>query len=263
MNPEIQLLADLDAALAHVFSQVEQRPYGLLSYNTTNPMHHSANVARRIHTDDPEAAIAGIVAFYRSHSLKPRVRVNQLTVPADLVARLQAHGFTTSPSVTQVMRWDGPAMEHRPDPSIPVRLADQSDVSTLARIGGEDDPAAQHGWLGRKVRAQVGHPAIRYYLALLDGQPAGCAYVFLGPAAGLVEDVATLSASRGRGVATALIAAIQADAPTPLLLEVDAPNAARIYARAGFRDCGSNHETHCWLEATSSPLRHGSIKVDR
>jgi len=26
MNPEIQLLADLDVALAHVFSQVEQRP---------------------------------------------------------------------------------------------------------------------------------------------------------------------------------------------------------------------------------------------
>ncbi len=46
MNPEIQLLADLDAALAHVFSQVEQRPYGLLSYNTANPAHHSANVAR-------------------------------------------------------------------------------------------------------------------------------------------------------------------------------------------------------------------------
>ncbi len=254
MNPEIHLLADLDAALAHVFSQVEQRPYGWLSYNTTNPAHHSANVARRIHTDDPEAAIADIVAFYRSHGLQPRVRVNQLTVPTDLVARLQAHGFTTSPSASQAMRWDGPAAARYQDPSITVRRADESDVSTLARIGGEDDPSAQHGWLGRKVRNQIGHPAIRYYLALLDGEPAGCAYVFQGPAAGLVEDVATLSALRGRGVATALIAVMQAEASTPLLLEVDAPNAVRIYARAGFRDCGTNHETHCWLEG---PLNRG------
>jgi len=67
MNPEIQLLADLDAALAHVFSQAEQRPYGWLSYNTTNPAHHSANMARRIHTDDPEAAITDIVALVAPH----------------------------------------------------------------------------------------------------------------------------------------------------------------------------------------------------
>jgi predicted GNAT family acetyltransferase len=249
MNPEIVQLAELDAAVSYVYSQVEERPYGLLAYNTANPDHHSANVARRIRAEDPEAAIADIVAFYRSHGLKPRVRVNQLTVPTDLVARLQAHGFTTSSSATQVMHWAGPAAQPRPDPSVTVRRAGVADVATLARIGAEDEPSAQHGWHGRKVQAQISHPAVRSYLASLDGKPAGCAYVFQSLAVGLIEDVATLSASRGRGVATALIAVIQAEASTPLLLEVEAANAARIYARAGFRDCGKNHETNCWLEA--------------
>ena len=81
MNPAIRQLIKLDAALAHVYSQVEERLYGALSYDETNPDHHSANVARNIHTHDADAAIAGIVAFYRARRLTLRVKVNQLTVP--------------------------------------------------------------------------------------------------------------------------------------------------------------------------------------
>jgi GNAT superfamily N-acetyltransferase len=247
MHPAIKQIIDLDIALAYVYSQVEQRPYGLFSYNEANPHHHSANMVRRVRTEDPEGAIAGIIAFYRAHRLTPRVKLNEMSEPADMAARLAAHGFTGEPLATRVMQWLGPAGQNDADRAIIIRRAGPSDQPALAQIGAEDDPSAQEGWFGRKLQAQLQHPAIRYYLASVGGQPAGCAYVFQGPEAGLIEDVATLTSFRRRGVATALITAIQNDATGPLLLEVIDEGAARVYARAGFHDCGEYRETLCWL----------------
>ena len=247
MNQAAQQMFNLDIALSRLFSQVEERPYGLLFYNEDNPGHHTANSARRIRADDPEAVIEQIIAFYRVRRLRPRIKVNDGSEPADLAARLEARGFVVEPSAPRVMQSAPRSSPYTPPAPITVRRALAADRPTIVHIGSEGTAGPDNDWYARKLRYLLPQPAVRYYLASFDGEPASTACVFQGTGVALIEDVATLPAYRERGLATALIARIQAEATTPLLLEVEAENAARLYARAGFRDCGELRETMCWL----------------
>ncbi len=247
MNQAVRQMFALDSALSRLFSEVEERPYGLLFYNEANPNHHAANRAREIRADDPAAAIEDIITFYRARRLKPRVSVNDLTRPADLAARLQSRGFTVEPSATRVMQSQPRLKPYTPQAPITIRRAVETDRAAIMRIDEDATAGSDNAWLDRKLQYLLPHPAVRYYLASFDGEPAGAACVFESGGWALIEDVATFPAFRGRGLATALIASIQAETTTPLLLEVAAENAARIYRRADFEDRGELRETTCWL----------------
>src|SRR5436190_16153583 len=78
---------------ARAYSTIEARPWGVLLHNAANPDHNSANNARQIRSADPEATIDEIIAFYRQLGLTPRVQIDDMTQPTDMVERLVARGF--------------------------------------------------------------------------------------------------------------------------------------------------------------------------
>jgi putative acetyltransferase len=124
-------------------------------------------------------------------------------------------------------------------------LAPTADVR---RLLGELD-----AWLAARYRPEQRHgldvdalfrSPVRFFLATLDGAPVGCGGVALFDAFAEVKRMYVREASRGRGVAQALLARIEAEARaaghTCLRLEtgVHQPAARRLYERAGFRECG-------------------------
>jgi GNAT superfamily N-acetyltransferase len=240
----------LQLAFLTLYAQVRKRPWGLLLYNLENPHYYEANGARYIRTDNPEATIAEIIQFYRTRRLTPRVIVDRATEPSDFRQRLEAHGFESSKHNFRIMRWQG---EPLAAPVLPagaeIVQAGQEHVEAIVTIEAEDAPWSGSDWLRRRTRTLLAAPSVRYYIAWVDGEPAATAMCFQTATAGLVESVATRPAYRRRGLASALIARIQAETCTPLLLDVEEANAERIYVRRGFVVVADAPEWSCWLPA--------------
>lgn len=239
---------ELDLTLAYVHSQVEERPWGLLCANPANPDHHDSNSARRVRAERPAEAIAQLTAFYRGLGLTPRAKVDDLTVPRDFVARLEAEGYSTVATVLQVMTWAGKA-PGRPElaPGVTITRAGPEQLAEVTRVQAEGFGASESGWIAGFLRAELAHPAVRCYLAYVEGVAAASLSVLDAQPIGLISNVATVPEFRGRGLATALVALAQMESRGPLLLEVVEENAERIYRRAGFETRGELHQTSCWL----------------
>lgn len=129
---------------------------------------------------------------------------------------------------------------------ITVELADTAtpDVRELleelnAALDGPYAADQQHG-LSLDALFQ---PGVRFFVARLDGEAAGCGGVALLDGYAEVKRMYARESARGKGVADALLARIEAEARsaglTCLRLETgryqDA--AIRFYERAGFREC--------------------------
>ena len=90
--------------------------------------------------------------------------------------------------------------------------------------------------------AGMTHPALRPWVARLDGDPAACLATIDGPDGDCsLQFVATAPAARGRGLATALVRCALRDArergATTVSLEASAMGAP-VYARLGYRAFG-------------------------
>jgi ribosomal protein S18 acetylase RimI-like enzyme len=92
------------------------------------------------------------------------------------------------------------------------------------------------------VRARLdAGPAFTHLLALLGGEPVGCAAAFVGDGGGEVQHVVTLPAVRRSGIGTALtVAALRTVAARGAATAVltSSPAGLRIYQRLGFRRVG-------------------------
>jgi N-acetylglutamate synthase-like GNAT family acetyltransferase len=240
----------LQLAFLRLYTRVRERPWGLLLYNTENPNYYEANGARYIRTDDADATIAEIISFYRTRRLTPRVIVDQATQPSNFRKRLEDHGFECAQSNFRIMIWEGENLQSPPLPSgVEIRRATQNDVEPIVTIEAEDSPWSGTDWLRRRTQTLIAAPSVRYYVAWMNGQPAAAAMCFQTEDRGLIESVATRPAYRRRGLASAIIARIQSDSGTPLLLEVEEDGAERIYARRGFILAADAPEWQCWLPA--------------
>jgi putative acetyltransferase len=102
-------------------------------------------------------------------------------------------------------------------------------------------PEQQHGLTLDEIFA----PHVRFYVATLNGDPAGCGAVALNGGWAEVKRMYTRPAVQGRGVARAVLDRLEADARGAgaqwLRLETgDVLTAAMaLYRRAGFRPCGA------------------------
>ena len=108
-----------------------------------------------------------------------------------------------------------------------------------AELASEYPPEQRHGL----PLAALFQPHIRFFTARLDGAPAGCGGVALFDDFAEVKRMYVRPAMRGRGVAQALLARIEAEAKAAglvwLRLETgDKQRAAiRMYERGGFARC--------------------------
>jgi GNAT superfamily N-acetyltransferase len=239
---------ELDAAAAQVHSDVETYSWGWLFHNVGNPDHHSSNIARRIQTNDPHATIAHIVDFYQTRRLTPRVRVDDLTMPANFAAQLEAYGFIIDYNVLRVMTWnDVPPPPPPASSDITIRRAGIADIDDVTRVQAEGFGNETTYWLEGCLRYELVHPSIRCYLAFVDDVAAATVTVFDDTNWGLVTNVATTPPYRRRGLATTLMRQVQSESIHPLLLEVVEDDAQRVYERVGFSVQGELHQSSCWL----------------
>jgi putative acetyltransferase len=108
-------------------------------------------------------------------------------------------------------------------------------------LAAEYLPEQQHG-LSLEAIFQ---PHVRFFLARIDGAAVGCAGVAFFATFAEVKRMYVRDGVRGRGVARALLARIEAETLasglTLLRLETGErqPAAIRLYDRAGFRRCGA------------------------
>ncbi|AKJ00185.1 acetyltransferase (GNAT) family protein [Archangium gephyra] len=244
-----QQFLGLDLTLARRFATVESRPWGYFVHEVGNPGHWDANTARWLRAEAPEAALEDMVSLYRARGLAPRVRVDDLSAPGDVVERLEARGFQTDSQVMRLMHW-APGSS-RPLPvlfsGVTLEVAGPEMIASLVEIQAGADGWEGRDWRVRYLERLVPSSASHYYLARVDGVPAAMAALHEGEGCALVQEVATSPRHRRRGLATALITWLQRRATVPLFLQVSNPEAERIYARAGFRVWGELEQVTCVL----------------
>ena len=192
-----------------------------------------------------DAALQEIVRHYAARGATPRVSLTPLSRPADWPQRLLRAGFVetddqevflTLPTTVTISAVPAVAVAR-------VATESEADTAVAVQLAGFGGPPDTHAAAQRYARAHVAlsdQPnGLRYYLARLDGDPAGAATARFGPDLTGVYGVATHPAARRRGVATALLGRILADARAAghdLLFLAALPNsyADGYYRRLGF-----------------------------
>jgi ribosomal protein S18 acetylase RimI-like enzyme len=118
------------------------------------------------------------------------------------------------------------------------------------------DDATRRAFIAQQFAAQDAHYREHYPGASLDvievdGEPAGRLYVHRGERDIRIMDIALAPAHRGRGIGTALLRALMAEAQAGgrrLSIHVEANNPARrLYERLGFQHAGE-HGVYLRLE---------------
>jgi putative acetyltransferase len=110
-----------------------------------------------------------------------------------------------------------------------------------AELNADYPPAQRHGFSVDRVF----QPDVLFFVARLDGEPAGCGAVALADGYGEVKRMYVRPQARGKNVAQAVLERIEQEARTRkvdrLVLETgDIRHAAmRFYERAGFPRCGA------------------------
>jgi ribosomal protein S18 acetylase RimI-like enzyme len=117
----------------------------------------------------------------------------------------------------------------------------------LAQV--EWEPGAKRAFVEQQFSAQDAHYRANYPGATLDvievdGEPAGRLYVHRGPSDIRIMDIALAPAFRGRGIGTALLRELMAEAGESgrkLSIHVEVNNPARrLYERLGFVPAGEH-----------------------
>jgi GNAT superfamily N-acetyltransferase len=215
------------------------------------PQIYDANFACDAIASEPGEARAGLDWFETAcaeRGLVYRQFVATPATPEAFLAKLALAGFEPESVLQMVL--EGELMGPSP-PRVEIRRVETSeDRATIQEMilenGAEDD--LQHGrsiWsesVGAEMAATkwAKAPALRFWIARVDG--ADCAHFSSWPGTegvGIVEDLYTRPAFRGRGIARALIHHCVADARArgagPLLISADPEDTpARAYARMGF-----------------------------
>lgn len=163
-------------------------------------------------TEDAIGAILDQLDVHLAHSDWRVVHTDPFT-PEPFVARLALEGFEERPAVIQMalggrVRADAATNLH------PVESDD--DWSMLARLVKHDhgEGLSTGGAIPREVTDGIiaGYraksPACQFYLARINGETVAYGSLAAGPSgAGIIEDLFTLASSRGRGIASGMIAA--------------------------------------------------------
>ncbi|MCL4396043.1 MAG: GNAT family N-acetyltransferase [Chloroflexi bacterium] len=200
------------------------------------------NFVSRIRTDDRriQALVDDACAWFETRQISPHFRVNPLTRPAGLALLLRARGFTMTEQETQMVL-AGRDREPAAAPDVTVTQIELKDVDWWAKI--------QHRAFGMGVpsetainlaRATFDFGGFRPYVARIEGTPVGAATLITWQGVCGIYGVATLPEARHRGVGTALVRRMIADArvrgDSPICLQAETgADTQRWYERLGFR----------------------------
>lgn len=245
--------ADLERALAfleradHAAARVEETPLGLLFVTPELPRRWDSNYLLVRADVDPDSLVEQADPLFEAAGLTHR----KLSVPDEaLGTRL----WTSLPR--EWLRQRLLVMAHRRPPEREPDLSLVTEVdearlratraAVIATYPWGRDPEVQRQLLDAKLLA-ARRVQTRFFAALVDGEPASWADLYLANGVAQVEDVATLESHRNRGLASAVVmAAVQAanDGGAELIFlvadEDDWPK--ELYVRLGFEAIGRYYD---------------------
>jgi GNAT superfamily N-acetyltransferase len=192
-------------------------------------------------------SLSQVETFYRQHDAPPRFTITDAAAPASLDAALHDRGWERGADhVTQAKDIIAPSASHDAPSRHPmtIDLADApSDAWLSIYLSGLSDdrrPVAQRLVSGIP-------PPLRFITAIRDGEAIASGLTVLDGPLASVQCMATSLAARRAGAATAVLAAIEAEARVHgvrrLYLQADGANAAglMLYRRSGFFEIGRYH----------------------
>jgi GNAT superfamily N-acetyltransferase len=208
---------------------------------TSHPIGNLVGVATLTEAN-ADAVIAQVRDFFAARDHTVGWWLNPSSTPGDLVLRLEAAGFAkVLEQAGQVLTNLGLAI--KVNPVVTVRQATHADRDDLIRLYATAYPLPEA--LAAVITDVLPLAAGgRHYLAFLDGveEPVAVASMFPFPKStvAVMQGAATLSAYRGKGVYTALMATRLADARAlgmeAAILQADRTTSAPICANLGFEE---------------------------
>jgi GNAT superfamily N-acetyltransferase len=148
-----------------------------------------------------------ILAFYEQHGARSSIEVSQCHLDEGLGRALHDAGFFPRDVYPIHYRAAVPGEPPLPPDGVIIRASPDAEIETwvgmfLEGFGLSRDPA--NDLLVRR-RAWFLAPGFRRYIAMLDGEPAAVAGLFLHGETAILDPAATLRRARGRGLQQALI----------------------------------------------------------
>ena len=209
----------------------------------TNPQNESFNLAliQDVAPAQVDPLLDAIVDHYRGLGVPPRIRLTPFSRPDGWQQRLTERGFAHVDEDEVFLLLSG-RLTLAPNPMVQVKhVPEQATPEVFARTQQAGFDAPPEDWARGIELAERAVVAGRYrfYVAYLDGEPAGAASARLDDGLAGLYGITTLPAFRKRGVSTALIHHIAAAAAAEghhLVFLSASPGsyAARLYARLGF-----------------------------
>jgi ribosomal protein S18 acetylase RimI-like enzyme len=183
----------------------EDGELGWLSTGITPLTYLNAVYHTRLPTARVDQAVHAMIAWFRAHEVQRfSWWVDESSRPVYLPAFLQAHrlfyvrGEAGMALDLRLAEIEAPAL-----PNLCIeRVADQAQLGQFAAAtirGFELPPEYAAHWYAIHAGLE-GDETLRSYLATLDGEPVGCAQLFLGVEAAGIYDVAVVPGCRGLGL---------------------------------------------------------------
>lgn len=146
-----------------------------------------------------------ILAWFDGRNMSGRFDLVPGLVSPELFKALAAKGFYQSGFYAALY---GEATTYEPQfPGVSVREVQPDELETFGDIymAGFGFPEERRSVLVPSMTLLYEYPAVRLYLGLVDGQPAGIGFLLLNNGVGYLGTAATLPGLQGRGVQKALM----------------------------------------------------------
>ena len=208
------------------------------------PLFNSVMLSR-VPDDRAEAMIESRVEACRTRNVPMLWWTGPSSLPVDLRARLERHGFVLEPAfgMTMDLRVDSPASA-ADDPAIVIEpVEDRSTLDIWSRVLCDSFGAPRRfGDAFAELAAEIGLDArspFRHFLARVDGEPAATCSLFLGAGVAGIYDVATLPALRRRGIGRAVTSTAMTEARARgyrMAILHSSTSGVGVYRSLGFRE---------------------------
>lgn len=251
----------LDELMANAWRPIVVETYGGWRYRWADGLTRRPNSALALDTD---ASITSLVdraeAFYAERGARTMIQVGTVSPPQGLVAHLYDRGYRPT-ARTLVQKAKAPAVLDRTTPSVPVEVTKMPTDEWFGAYWSVESRRCRTGKdiaVCREFLLNPGFPAA--FVAARHGHEViGVGHIVFERGWAGVQCMATASAHRREGVASAVLHALAEDARrrgvTQMYLAVMTGNdgAKALYERAGF---GPAHEYTYFTVQSTLPRRH-------
>ncbi|OZM56599.1 GNAT family N-acetyltransferase [Lottiidibacillus patelloidae] len=248
----IKEIEELNFALLQSFTNKQDKPWGALFSNKTQPDYYDANHAHLSKQPaHPEKVITEVIKFYEGLHIIPRFYLYNLENMPAFIAKLKEEGFHYEDFLQPIQLWNNEV----------IKLPLQKDV-TIEKVTRKNYDEAL--WVechikefgGKSVRekafeSEFNDNRYTHFLLKYNGRPCSTACLFVHGNQGRIESVATVEEFRGKGLIGLLLQQIQREAQTlqleKLWVHPISERVEKVYSRNGFTTVLTLKTGHAYL----------------